>query len=157
MKLNLTNEDVHRDHLFSTEINTAQRIKFDTSTRIRGMEDIIESRHLGRVLARKIGFSQGGVTLIATVISELARNILLYAKKGKIVLAAIQKGSRRGLMIVASDDGPGIDNIQDALMSGYSSSGGLGLGLSGVRQIVDEFDIESHKGKGTKVTAALWL
>lgn len=157
MKLNLTKKDADSERLLLPETTTAQRVKFDTSTEIFGMEDIIESRHLGRVLAQRIGFSEGSATLVATVISELARNIVLYAHEGKIVLRAIQKGRRRGLLIVASDDGPGIENIQDALMSGYSSSGGLGLGLSGVRQIVDEFDIESRKGKGTKVTAALWL
>lgn len=157
MELNLDNEIVQADHLFPRENRFRQRIKFDTSTEVNGVEDIIESRHLGRLLAQKMGFSQGSSTLIATVISELARNIVLYARHGKIALAAVREGGRRGLMIVASDTGPGIENIQDALMSGYSSSGGLGLGLSGVRQIVDEFDIESRLGEGTKVMVVLWL
>lgn len=156
MELNLNKEVVRGDLAFPPEMRSRERIKIESSTEIRGIEDIIESRHLGRSLARKMGFSQGSSTLIATVISELARNILLYAKQGKIALAVIRKTGRKGLMIVASDTGPGIENIQDALMSGYSSSGGLGLGLSGVRQIVDEFNIESRFGEGTKVTVVLW-
>ena len=96
-------------------------------------------------------------TLVATAISELARNIVLYAKTGEIVLSRVSTDQHVGLIITAADKGPGIANIQHALMSGYSSSGGLGLGLPGVRQMVDEFDIKSRPGEGTQVTALMWL
>jgi serine/threonine-protein kinase RsbT len=125
---------------------------------IKGVEDIVEARQKGRALAQELGFSMTQSTLVATAISELARNIVLYAnKQGEIVLSRVSTESHVGLIITATDKGPGIANIQHALMSGYSSSGGLGLGLPGVRQMVDEFDIKSRPGEGTQVTALMWL
>ena len=124
---------------------------------IKGVEDIVEARQKGRLMAQEMGFSLTQSTLVATAISELARNIVLYAKQGEITLDRIYSGSRVGIMIIAADKGPGIANIQHALMNGYSSSGGLGLGLPGVRQMVDEFEIDSELGEGTKVTTKMWL
>src|SRR5213594_3182348 len=103
---------------------------------------------------RKKPWCQSG--LIATAISELSRNIVLYAKRGEIVVAAVENGSRRGVVVVARDDGPGISDVRRATAGGYSTSGGLGLGLAGVRRLMDEFDIVSDAGIGTTVTAKKW-
>ncbi|MES2606333.1 MAG: ATP-binding protein [Pseudomonadota bacterium] len=135
----------------------SREIRIETKVLIKGVEDIVEARQKGRALAQELGFSMTQSTLVATAISELARNIVLYAKQGEIILAKVTNDTHRGIIITAADKGPGIANIQHALMSGYSSSGGLGLGLPGVRQMVDEFDIKSRPGEGTQVTALMWL
>jgi serine/threonine-protein kinase RsbT len=132
-------------------------IHIEARITIKAVEDIVEARQKGRALAQELGFSMTQSTLVATAISELARNIVLYAKTGEIVLSRVSTDQHVGLIITAADKGPGIANIQHALMSGYSSSGGLGLGLPGVRQMVDEFDIKSRPGEGTQVTALMWL
>jgi len=119
--------------------------------------DIVTARQQGRELAVKLGFSETEATLIATIISELARNIVLYAKTGEIVLENSYNGRSNGIIIVSRDAGPGIPDVQRALVGGYSTSGGLGLGLAGVRRMVDEFTIVSDTGKGTTVTAKKWL
>ncbi len=118
--------------------------------------DIVTARQRGRELAAKIGFSGSELTVIATAISELARNIIEYAKGGEIVLAFAQKSSRIGIKIVARDNGPGIPHITRALLDGYSTGKGLGLGLPGVRRLMDELDIASEAGRGTTVTAYKW-
>lgn len=123
---------------------------------IASAADIVTARQQGRELASKIGFSGSELTVIATAISELARNILEYAKGGEIVLAFAQKGSRVGIKIVARDKGPGIPHITRALLDGYSTGKGLGLGLPGVRRLMDELDIASEVGRGTTVTAHKW-
>ena len=132
-------------------------IRVEAKITIKAVEDIVEARQKGRALAQELGFSMTQSTLVATAISELARNIVLYAKTGEIVLSRVSTDQHVGLIITAQDKGPGIANIQHALMSGYSSSGGLGLGLPGVRQMVDEFDIKSRPGEGTQVMALMWL
>ncbi|MCC6526344.1 MAG: ATP-binding protein [Polyangiaceae bacterium] len=119
-------------------------------------EDIVRARQLGRTMAGELGFSPRDVTLIATAISELARNILQYAGEGEIEVSAIESGQEQGLAVVATDRGPGIENVQRALQRGYSTSGGLGLGLPGVRQLVDDFRIESAPGRGTTVSTQKW-
>jgi serine/threonine-protein kinase RsbT len=125
---------------------------------IRAVADIVTARQHGRELALQSGFSETESTLIATIISELARNIVLYAQTGEIVLErAISDGNRRGVVIISRDNGPGIPDVQRALVGGYSTSGGLGLGLCGVRRMVDEFYIDTGADKGTTVTAKKWL
>lgn len=119
--------------------------------------DIVVARQEGRSLALEVGFSSTDATLIATAISELARNIVLYAKCGTISLEEANDGQRPGLIITAHDDGPGIRDVQRALIGGYTTSGGLGLGISGVRRIMDKIDVESEIGKGTTVTVTKWL
>lgn len=119
--------------------------------------DIVSARQKGRELAGRVGFSVTDLTLIATAISELARNIVLYAKHGAIAMSLTEHGLRRGIVIVARDEGPGIPNVSQALQDGYSTSGGLGLGLRGTRRLMDEFDIVSEVGKGTTVTVKKWL
>ena len=123
---------------------------------INSDQDIVIARQKGRLLAAALGFSSVDATLLATAISELARNILTYAKSGEIRLTAINGSARRGIRLVARDQGPGINDIQQALRDGFSTSGSLGLGLPGVRRLVDEFEIVSEKNRGTTVTAQKW-
>lgn len=124
---------------------------------IKTVADIVTARQQGRELAVKLGFSETEATLIATIISELARNIVLYAQTGEIFLENSHNGRSNGITIVSRDMGPGIADVQRALVGGYSTSGGLGLGLAGVRRMVDEFIITSDVGKGTTITARKWL
>ena len=119
-------------------------------------QDIVLARQKGRSLALELGFSSGDATLIATAISELARNIVSYARTGQIVLKDIQGSSRVGIAVTATDDGPGIPDISQALRDGFSTSGSLGLGLPGVRRLMDEFEIVSKPGQGTKVGVKKW-
>jgi serine/threonine-protein kinase RsbT len=123
---------------------------------IHSDQDIILARQKGRALAADCGFSAVDATLIATAISELARNIVSYSKHGEIALTALVDGGRRGIMIIASDQGPGISDIRQALRDGFSTSGSFGLGLPGVRRLMDEFEISSAPGQGTRVTVKKW-
>jgi len=119
--------------------------------------DIVTARQCGRDLALRLGFSPGHATLLATAISELARNILLYAGRGEIVLESAEQGVRRGVRVLARDQGPGIPDVQRALLDGYSTSRRLGLGLPGVRRLMDEFSIRTAPGRGTTVVVKMWL
>lgn len=119
--------------------------------------DIVTARQKGRALAAGLGFSGTGQAIIATAISELARNILDYAKRGEIVLGQLEKGGRRGILVVARDQGPGIADIARAMQDGFSTGKGLGLGLPGTRRLMDEFEIVSEVGKGTTVTTRKWV
>jgi serine/threonine-protein kinase RsbT len=129
-----------------------------TRVPINSPPDILTARQKGRSLARQIGFSSPtDLTLIATAVSELARNIVHYAKQGEVVFDTVQHNGKCGIVIVAQDEGPGISDIAQAMQAGFSTSGGLGLGLPGVQRLMDEFDIESNSGKGTTVTAIKWV
>jgi serine/threonine-protein kinase RsbT len=123
---------------------------------INSDQDIVLARQKGRAMAAELGFSSGDATLIATAISELARNIVSYAGRGEITLKNVQGSSRVGILVVAEDDGPGIPDIRQALRDGFSTSGSLGLGLPGVRRLMDEFDIASQPGQGTTVSVKKW-
>lgn len=118
--------------------------------------DIITARHEGRTMAAEIGFSSVDQTLVATAISELARNIIVYARRGEIILKVVHQNRERGMVIIARDEGPGIPDIDLAMQDGFSTSKSLGLGLPGVRRLMDEFEITSQAGKGTTVTARKW-
>ena len=118
--------------------------------------DVVIARQKGRELATELGFVSTDSTLLATAISELARNIVRYAKHGEIVVAPIQSGDRVGVAVVARDKGPGIANISLAMQDGYSTSGGLGLGLPGVKRLMDEFHLASDANSGTTVTIKKW-
>jgi serine/threonine-protein kinase RsbT len=124
--------------------------------RIESDVDIVTARQKGRELARTLGFSTTDLALIATAISELARNIVLYAPGGEIALKAAEGHNGVGIVVVAADAGPGIADVAQAVEDGYSTSGGLGLGLGGVRRLMDEFDIASGAGRGTRVVAKKW-
>jgi len=123
---------------------------------INSDQDIVIARQKGRAMAAELGFSSGDATLIATAISELARNIVSYARKGSITLKSIQGSSRVGILVLAEDDGPGILDIRQALRDGFSTSGSLGLGLPGVRRLMDDFEITSQPGQGTTVAVKKW-
>ena len=123
---------------------------------INSDQDIVAARQKGRLLAVALGFSSGDATLIATAISELARNIITYAKSGEIRLTVMNGSARQGIRLVAHDQGPGIPDVQQALRDGFSTSGSLGLGLPGVMRLVDEFEIVSEENRGTTVTAKKW-
>jgi serine/threonine-protein kinase RsbT len=119
-------------------------------------QDIVAARQKGRTLAVELGFSPGDATLIATAISELARNIVTYASKGVVAIQGIQASGRQGILVIASDHGPGIADIRQAMRDGFSTSGSLGLGLPGVRRLMDEFDLQSRVGRGTTVAVKKW-
>jgi serine/threonine-protein kinase RsbT len=123
---------------------------------INSDQDIVSARQKGRLMATELGFSTGEATLIATAISELARNIVSYARKGQITLKTVNGLNRQGISVIATDDGPGIPDIRQALRDGFSTSGSLGVGLPGVRRLMDEFEITSQPGRGTIVAVKKW-
>jgi serine/threonine-protein kinase RsbT len=127
------------------------------AVRIASGGDVVIARQRGRSLALRIGFNGSELTVIATAISELARNILEYASVGEIILGTAQKGSRNGILIVARDVGPGIADLGKAMQDGYTTGKGLGLGLPGVRRLMDDFEITSMVGGGTTVTVKKWI
>ncbi|HJS67021.1 MAG TPA: anti-sigma regulatory factor [Nitrospiraceae bacterium] len=118
--------------------------------------DIVTARQQGRELATALGFVSTDSTLLATAISELARNIIRYAKHGEIRIAPVQSGDQVGIAVVARDNGPGIANMSLAMQDGYSTSGGLGMGLPGVKRMMDEFHLVSDTNNGTTVTIKKW-
>ncbi|SHG31914.1 anti-sigma regulatory factor [Ornithinibacillus halophilus] len=119
--------------------------------------DIVAARQLARDMSKKLGAGTVDQARIATAVSELARNIYLYAIDGKIYIEAIEKMERRGIRIVAEDNGPGIPDISLVMEDGYSTSGGLGAGLPGVKRLMDEFNITSEEGKGTIINTIKWV
>jgi serine/threonine-protein kinase RsbT len=123
---------------------------------IKSDQDIVLARQKGRAMAIELGFSSGEATLIATTISELARNIISYAGEGQILLKAVQGTKGTGLSVTAADEGPGIPDVQQAMRDGFSTSGSLGIGLPGVRRLMDEFEITSQPNRGTSVTVKKW-
>ena len=127
-----------------------------TSVPILNDGDVVKARQMGRELASQLGFSSTELTLIATAISELARNMVIYAGTGEILLQLVENRDRRGLVVVARDKGPGIADLDLALKDGYSTGEGMGLGLPGARRLMDDFEIESEPGHGTVVTMTKW-
>jgi serine/threonine-protein kinase RsbT len=129
----------------------------DISVPIRGDSDVVAARSAGRSVAEERGFGGSDVTMIATAISELARNILNYAHEGEIVVETVRENSKTGVSVVARDDGPGIADVGLAMQDGFSTANSLGLGLPGTRRMMDEFEIVSSPGHGTTVTVIKWL
>jgi serine/threonine-protein kinase RsbT len=129
----------------------------EAQVEIQSAVDIVTARQKGRMLAMGMGFSGSDLTMIATAISEIARNIVAHAKRGVIKFNFVRHNSRPGLQIVARDEGPGIRDIPQAMQYGYSSSQGLGVGLPGAKRLMDEFQIDSKPGKGTVITMKKWL
>ena len=119
--------------------------------------DIVAARQLGRNVAKELGFGTVDQARITTAISELARNIYLYAGQGEMRIERIQDLGKKGLKIIAIDSGPGIPDIRKVMEDGFSTSGGLGAGLPGVKRLMDEFDISSSVGEGTNIQAVKWL
>lgn len=123
---------------------------------IVGESGIVEARQQGRRMALDLGMPTTSAIQVATAISEVARNILTYAGRGEIALRTRQEGAHRAVEIVAEDDGPGIDDLAAAMIDGYSTQGGLGLGLPGAKRLMDEFEIVSEVGHGTRVRMVKW-
>jgi len=123
---------------------------------LRSMDDMIKARQLVRDCAIFQGLSLVDQTKIVTAASELARNTLIHGGGGEMRLQALNDGSRRGVKVIFADRGPGIPNIELAMKDGYTTRGGLGLGLSGSKRLVHEVSIESQSGKGTTVSIVRW-
>ena len=123
---------------------------------LRSMDDMIKARQLVRDCAIFQGLSLVDQTKIVTAASELARSTLIHGGGGEMRLQALNDGSRRGVKVIFADKGPGIPNIELAMQDGYTTRGGLGLGLSGSKRLVNEFSIESQSGKGTTVSIVRW-
>ncbi|GAB3541740.1 anti-sigma regulatory factor [Noviherbaspirillum agri] len=131
-------------------------IERETAMPIKSDLDVLKARQQGKELASSLRFTNTELTIIATAISEIARNTVLYAKTGCLHLKVIHQGQRRGLVIIVKDHGPGIVDLDLAMQDGYSTSRGLGIGLPGARRLMDEFDIDSEVGKGTTITMKKW-
>jgi serine/threonine-protein kinase RsbT len=123
---------------------------------IRSDMDVLLARQRGREVAKNAGLSSSDMTLVATAISELARNIFKYAGKGEVLLGPLRDGSRQGIRVEARDEGPGIADVYLAMQDGYSTAGGLGLGLPGTKRLMDDFEIHTELGRGTTVVAKKW-
>jgi serine/threonine-protein kinase RsbT len=124
---------------------------------VRSEADILGVRQAARALASGLGFSETELVLIATAISEIARNTLQYGGGGEMELAQVTRDGRPGILIRAVDQGPGIANLDLAMQDGYSTGKGLGLGLPGAKRLMDEFQVESAVGAGTTVTMTKWV
>lgn len=123
---------------------------------IRTPEDIVRMRQTVREQAIGQGFSLVDQTKVVTAASELARNIINYGGGGEMLLHLLTEGGRRGLRLVFADNGPGIADIELAMKDGYTTGGGMGLGLGGAKRLSSDFQIESKVGAGTRVTITRW-
>jgi serine/threonine-protein kinase RsbT len=123
---------------------------------IRTDADVVTARQEARALGADLGFSSTDLTLLATAISEVARNITDYAGEGEVALRVLNDSGRHGIEVVARDDGPGIDDVELAMQDGFTTGNGLGLGLPGTRRLVDEFDLRTEPGGGTRVRLVKW-
>jgi len=118
--------------------------------------DVVTARQEARSMGAALGFSSTDLTLLATAISEVARNITTYAGRGEVTLRVVHHRDREGIEVVASDKGPGIEDLERALQDGYTTGNGLGLGLPGARRLVDDFHVDSVPGAGTRVRMVKW-
>jgi len=124
---------------------------------IRSESDIVQARKLVRSVAAEAGLGVTDVTRVVTAASELTRNIFHYAGEGTMTWRTLNTGARSGIELVFEDRGPGISNIDQAMERGYSTRGGLGLGLPGAKRLMDEMEIKSAPGQGTKIVVRKWL
>jgi len=125
--------------------------------KINGNRDALFVRRKAKEIAQSFGFDLVDQTRILTSVSELVRNIRKYAGKGEVIFQKVYQGDKKGLGIIFQDKGPGIPDIEMAMRKGYSTAGGLGIGLLMAKELMDEFDIKSEVGKGTRVTVVKWL
>lgn len=132
-------------------------MQHEVSVPIERELDIVTARQAGRELAAALGFSTTDQTLLATAISEVARNIVSYAGRGNVLVGSVDESGRRGIVVIASDHGPGIADVAQAMRDGYSTGNSLGVGLPGARRLVDDFHLASAPGQGTTVTLKKWL
>ncbi len=129
----------------------------DVVVDINDSDDIVAARRAGHQLALDLGFSLTDVTMVATAISEIARNITSYAGRGTVYLCVADRDGRKALVVRAEDDGPGIADIERALEDGYSTGRGLGLGLPGARRLMDRLIVDSKLGQGTVIEMWKWV
>ncbi|RMH69689.1 MAG: anti-sigma regulatory factor [Gemmatimonadetes bacterium] len=128
------------------------------TVRVTSEPDIVTARQKARQVAKQIGFSMVNQIKIATGVSELARNIIKYGgSDGQVEISVREENGKKGILIVCSDQGPGIEDIDQAMQDGYTTAGGLGAGLPGTKRLMDEFKVESTVGEGTTVTCCKWL
>jgi serine/threonine-protein kinase RsbT len=123
---------------------------------IRTDADVVTARQEARTMGAALGFSSTDLTLLATAISEIARNITTYAGEGEVTLRVRDEGTRVGIEVVAADEGPGIANVELAMQDGYTTGNGLGLGLPGTRRLVDDFELQTEPGAGTRIRMVKW-
>jgi serine/threonine-protein kinase RsbT len=128
----------------------------DVRVAIRTDADVVTARQEARAMGAELGFSSTDLTLLATAISEVARNITTYAGEGEVALRVLNHGGRQGIEVIASDEGPGIADVELAMQDGYTTGSGLGLGLPGTRRLVDEFELRTEPGAGTRVRLVKW-
>jgi serine/threonine-protein kinase RsbT len=131
--------------------------KFLVRLSLRDESDVAAARRDARVLAHRYGLPLSSVEALATAVSEVARNVIVHARSGEIMLGIVKGAERVGIVAVARDEGPGISDIEDAMRDGYSTGVGLGLGLPGARRLVDEFELRSAPGQGTTVSLIKWV
>lgn len=124
---------------------------------ISSEEDIVLARQRAKNFATELGFEHTDTILIATAVSEITRNIINYAKKGILEITSLETNNKIGIKICAKDDGPGIKDINLAMQDGYSTGGGLGLGLPGAKRLMDEFEINSKENSGTSIKMVKWI
>jgi serine/threonine-protein kinase RsbT len=123
---------------------------------IRTDADVVTARQEARTMGAALGFTSTDLTLLATAISEIARNITTYAGEGEVALRVIREGARQGIEVEATDEGPGIANVELAMQDGYTTGNGLGLGLPGTRRLVDDFELDTTPGAGTRIRMVKW-
>jgi serine/threonine-protein kinase RsbT len=123
---------------------------------IRTDADVVTARQEARTMGAALGFSSTDLTLLATAISESARNITTYAGEGQVALRVRREGARAGIEVEATDEGPGIVNVELAMQDGYTTGNGLGLGLPGTRRLVDDFELDTTPGAGTRIRMVKW-
>ena len=128
----------------------------DIRVAIRTDADVVNARQEARALGAELGFTSTDLTLLATAISEVARNITAYAGEGEVALRVLQNSGSDGIEVVASDAGPGIEDVELAMQDGFTTGTGLGLGLPGTRRLVDEFELHTTPGTGTTVRLVKW-
>jgi serine/threonine-protein kinase RsbT len=133
-----------------------ERVGNELTVTIGSDGDLLAARQQVRAMALDFGFALTEVVGIVTALSEMARNMLTYAGKGELQVEFVMEGDRLGVFLTAVDEGPGIPDIPRAMQDGYSTSGGLGMGLPGIRRLMDDFDIQSEPQKGTTVRAGKW-
>jgi serine/threonine-protein kinase RsbT len=124
---------------------------------IRTDADVVTARQEARTMCAGLGFSSTDLTLLATAISEVARNITTYAGEGEVLLRVLDEDGRQGIEVLATDEGPGIDDVELAMQDGYTTGNGLGLGLPGTRRLVDDFSLQTAPGIGTTVRLVKWI
>jgi serine/threonine-protein kinase RsbT len=128
----------------------------EVRVRIEGDGDLVTARAEARAMAERLGFPRPDPTLIATAISEIARNIVMHAGRGEIILEPFEDANRYGMVVTAVDEGPGIRDVEAVLRDDVSGGGGLGLGLPGARRLMDDFELQSDAETGTTVTMRKW-